>query len=241
MKELGCGSYGLVQLVKRKEDQRYYALKSMFMANAKQKEKEAALNEIRLLASINMPYVISYKSSFYVTDSQTLCIVMEYADGGDLEHMINDRTELNNSKGFEERFIWKTAFQLLKGLKGLHDHNIIHRDLKCANIFFVQGVAKLGDLNISKLTDNGFATTQTGTPYYTSPEIWKGQKYDSKCDIWALGCIIYEMCSLLPPFRAQDFPGLYQAVTNGTYEDISSVYTKNLKDFIVQCLKISPS
>lgn len=102
-------------------------------------------------------------------------------------------------------------------------------------------MAKLGDLNISKLTDNGFATTQTGTPYYTSPEIWKGQKYDSKCDIWALGCIIYEMCTLLPPFRAQDFPGLFHAVTNGTYEDIESGYTKNLKDFIAQCLKICPN
>jgi NIMA (never in mitosis gene a)-related kinase len=174
IKELGCGSYGRVQLVKRKEDKKYYALKSMFLANAKQKEKEAALNEIRLLASIDMPYVISYKSSFYVAENQTLCIVMEYANEGDLEHKINDRTELYSSRGFEESFIWKTAFHLLKGLKGLHDNNIIHRDLKCANIFYVHGVAKIGDLNISKITDNGFATTQTGTPYYTSPEIWKG-------------------------------------------------------------------
>jgi NIMA (never in mitosis gene a)-related kinase 1/4/5 len=73
-----------VQLIKRKEDQRLYALKSMLLASAKQKEKDAALNEIRLLASISMPYVISYKTSFYVPDTQTLCIVMEYADGGDL-------------------------------------------------------------------------------------------------------------------------------------------------------------
>lgn len=164
-----------------------------------------------------MPYVISYKTSFYVPDSQSLCIIMEYADGGDLENKINQQSEVTSSKGFEEGFIWKTAFQLLKGLKGLHEHNIIHRDLKCANIFFVKGVAKIGDLNISKITDNGFASTQTGTPYYTSPEIWKGQKYDNKCDIWALGCIIYEMCTLLPPFRAQDFPGLFQVVTSGKY------------------------
>lgn len=56
----------------------------MFLANAKQKEKDSALNEIRLLASISMPYVISYKSSFYIAETQTLCIIMEYADGGDL-------------------------------------------------------------------------------------------------------------------------------------------------------------
>lgn len=113
--------------------------------------------------------------------------------------------------------------------------------MKCANIFFVNGVAKLGDLNISKLTDNGFASTQTGTPYYTSPEIWNGQKYDSKCDIWAIGCIIYEMCTLLPPFRADDFPSLFKAVSNGKYKEIPKKYTKNLGEFIALCLKTDPS
>lgn len=122
----------------------------------------------------------------------------------------------------------------------MHENNIIHRDLKCANIFFVNGVAKIGDLNISKITDNGFATTQTGTPYYTSPEIWKGQKYDSKCDIWALGCMIYEMCALLPPFRADDFPGLFAAVTAGKYDEVHKKYSKDLRDFITHCLKCDP-
>ena len=65
-----------MQLVKKKPDKKLYAMKSMFLANAKQKEKEAALNEIRLLASIEMPYVISYKCSFYVAEAQSLCIVM---------------------------------------------------------------------------------------------------------------------------------------------------------------------
>lgn len=99
---------------------------------------------------------------------------MEYADGGDLEGMITSRLNTFGYNGFDEKIIWKTAHQILKGLKALHENKIIHRDMKCANIFFVDGVAKIGDLNISKITDNGFATTQTGTPYYTSPEIWKG-------------------------------------------------------------------
>lgn len=73
-----------MQLIRRHGDQRYYALKSVILAGAKQKEKDAALNEIRLLASIDMPYVISYKSSFFLPDTQALCIIMEYADGGDL-------------------------------------------------------------------------------------------------------------------------------------------------------------
>jgi len=56
------------------------------------------------------------------------------------------------------------------------------------------GTAKLGDLNVSKLTDQeGMNYTQTGTPYYASPEIWNDKAYDNKSDVWSLGCVIYEM------------------------------------------------
>lgn len=89
IKDLGFGSYGKVELIRRKEDSKLYALKTVQLGSAKQKEKDAALNQIRLLASIQMTYVIAYKGSFYVPETQSLCIVMEYADGGDLEKKIN--------------------------------------------------------------------------------------------------------------------------------------------------------
>jgi NIMA (never in mitosis gene a)-related kinase len=73
----------------------------------------------------------------------------------------------------------------------MHKNKIIHRDIKPANVFIADGVAKHGDMNVSKVMEGKFATTQTGTPYYTSPEIWQGKKYDSKCDVWSLGCLIY--------------------------------------------------
>jgi NIMA (never in mitosis gene a)-related kinase 1/4/5 len=101
----------------------------------------------------------------------------------------------------------------------------VHRDIKTANIFFVNGIAKLGDLNISKVTENGFCSTQTGTPYYTSPEIWRGETYNSKCDIWALGCIIYEMATLSPPFKANDFPSLFKIILEGSYREIDKSYS----------------
>ena len=62
---------------------------------------------------------------------------------------------------------------------------------------------KLGDLNVSKILSGKLARTQTGTPYYTSPEVWKDYPYDHKCDIWSLGCILYELCMLTPPFKAE--------------------------------------
>jgi NIMA (never in mitosis gene a)-related kinase len=88
-------------------------------------------------------------------------------------------------------------------LKILHEKKIFHRDLKSANVFMnSDGTSKLGDLNVSKVAKKGLLYTQTGTPYYASPEVWKDSPYDSKSDIWSLGCVIYEMTTLKPPFRA---------------------------------------
>ena len=83
--------------------------------------------------------------------------------------------------------------------------------MKSANIFlYKDGAAKLGDLNVSKVAKKGLLYTQTGTPYYASPEVWRDQPYDNKSDIWSLGCVLYEMCGLKPPFRANDMNGLYK-------------------------------
>lgn len=82
----------------------------------------------------------------------------------------------------------------------------MHRDIKSANIFIANGVYKLGDLNVSKVQDTmeKLAYTQTGTPYYASPEVWRDEPYDNKSDIWSLGCVLYEMCTYRPPFKGKD-------------------------------------
>ena len=59
-------------------------------------------------------------------------------------------------------------------------------------------------MNVSKVTETGLCMTQTGTPYYASPEVWKDQPYDEKSDIWSLGCVLYELITLKPPFRGED-------------------------------------
>jgi NIMA (never in mitosis gene a)-related kinase 1/4/5 len=130
------------------------------------------------------------------------------------------------------------AYELLNACKKLHEKNIVHRDIKAANIFFANDIAKLGDLNVSKVADNGYCETHTGTPYYTSPEIWNGTQYTSKCDIWSLGCLVYEMCTLSPPFKATDFPSLFRKVIVGEYEQIPKNYSQELKDFIRECLTV---
>jgi len=140
---------------------------------------------------------------------------MEFADGGDLYQKILENQQLNSI--IPEREIWQMVGQMISGLKALHDKNILHRDLKCANIFLNRdGTVKLGDLNVSKVAKyGGLLFTQTGTPYYASPEVWKDQPYDNKSDIWSLGCMIYEMVCLQPPFKAPNMDMLYKKVLSG--------------------------
>ena len=121
----------------------------------------------------------------------------------------------------------------MQGLKALHDAQVLHRDLKSANVFLNRnGTAKLGDMNVSKVAKKGLLYTQTGTPYYASPEVWKDQPYDSKSDIWSLGCVLYESVTLKPPFRADDMSGLFKRVVKGVYPKITKHYSEELNQLI---------
>ena len=114
--------------------------------------------------------------------------------------------------------------------------------MKSANIFLYKDqTAKLGDLNVSKVAKKGLLYTQTGTPYYASPEVWKDQPYDLKSDIWSLGCVIYEMCALVPPFRADDMNGLFKRVLKGQYPPIPSHYSMDMRMLIKALLQVNPT
>ena len=84
------------------------------------------------------------------------------------------------------------------------------------------------------------ARTQTGTPYYTSPEVWNDRPYDAKCDLWSLGCVIYEMATLRPPFRAGNLKELYAKIQRGIYEQLPSFYSQDLRTVVGLCLKVNP-
>jgi NIMA (never in mitosis gene a)-related kinase len=216
IKSLGKGAFGKVDLVQRKEDGQIYAIKTVKISQLNTKEQENALNEVRVLASISHPNIIGYKEAFYDSDTQTLNIVMEYAEDGDLESKI--KTHFKNKTYFPENEIWSYLIQMIEGLKALHDIKTMHRDLKSANVFLMKnGQVKLGDLNVSKVVKMGMLQTQTGTPYYASPEVWADKPYDYKSDIWSVGCVLYELCALKPPFRGNNIKELYASVSKGIY------------------------
>ena len=236
--KLGEGAYSTVYKVKRIVDNNIYALKKVKLLNLSEKEKQNSLNEVRLLASIKSNFVISYKEAFFDEKDSTLGIVMEFADRGDLYQKIVEHKK--SAMFFEETDIWRIFIQLVKGLKALHDLKILHRDLKSANVFLLSdGTAKLGDLNVSKVARRGLGYTQTGTPYYASPEVWKDQPYDNKSDIWSLGCVLYEMITLRPPFRAQNMEGLYNKVIKGQFSRIPDRFSNELFEIVKLLIQIN--
>lgn len=165
---------------------------------------------------------------------------MEYADAGDLHQKITQQQKANEY--FSEEFVWKVVVQVTLGLKVLHGMGVAHRDLKSANVFLFQdGSVKLGDFNVSKVNRDAMMQTQTGTPYYASPEVWTLRPYDHKADIWSLGCVIYETCALYPPFRAGDIESLQRRVTQGAAPQIPMVFSHDLQTLVSALLSVDPA
>ena len=240
IKKLGSGAFSTVSLVTRKQDQKIYALKCVQISKLNPVERQNSLNEIRLLASINHKNIISYKESFYNEENKTLNIILEYADDGDLQSKIISKKKYGCF--FEEKTIWSIFIQMVKGLNELHKKKIIHRDLKSANIFLMKnGICKLGDLNVAKVVENELLRTQTGTPYFASPEIWEDKPYSFKSDIWSIGCILYQMSGLKMPFQGNNIKEIYYNLKNINIPPLPEIYTHDLMNMIKKLLKLEPS
>ena len=237
-KIIGKGSFGSVYLVRRRQDNKIYALKTVILEKLNKKEQENSVNEVRILASINHPNVIGYKEAFWDDEKSALNIVMEYADDGDLHSKIEKMKKAGGY--FKEPIIWSYAIQMIEGLKALHDKKIMHRDLKSANIFLVKDKhqCKLGDMNVSKVIKEKVLHTQTGTPYYASPEVWNDAPYSYKSDLWSIGCVVYELCELRPPFQGKDLDELYENVCKGKPERINKAYSEDLWKMILMLLQV---
>lgn len=197
---------------------------------------EEVKNEAKILSSLNSPYIVKYFESF--VESNNLDIIMEYCDGGDLSHYLN--IHMKTGKFLSEEKIWKFFIQICLGIAYIHNKKILHRDLKTLNIFLTKDEkVRIGDLGVAKvLSQTNFAKTFVGTPYYLSPEICEEKPYNEKSDIWALGCILYEMATYKHPFNATNQGALILKILKGKFDPISSKdYSVELKKMIDMLLE----
>lgn len=133
--------------------------------------------------------------------------------------------------------------QMAMGLCHIHSKKVLHRDLKPQNVFLTKkGVVKIGDFGIAKMMENTFDMAQTccGTPFYLSPELCQDMPYSSKADIWALGCLLFEMCALHHAFEAANLISLSYKIMKVEYGEVPSQYSSSLATLIKQLLTKAP-
>ena len=231
---LGKGTYGIVYKVQKINTNSVYVIKQIPLSGLSEKERNEVEQEAKILHSINSNYVVKYYDSF--KENENLNIVMEYCDGGDLNDFLIEKKKFGQP--LEEPFIWKIFIKITIGLADIHKLKILHRDLKTLNIFLKQNFdIKIGDLGVAKvLSKNNFARTVIGTPYYLSPEICEEKPYNDKSDVWALGCILYELCTFKHPFEARSQGALILKILNNKPEPINNTFSKELNNIIYMLL-----
>ncbi|KAL4511939.1 hypothetical protein ABPG72_012784 [Tetrahymena utriculariae] len=238
---VGKGNFGLAVLVQSKINRKYYIMKIIDILRLDQRQRQDALNEVKFLKELGHPFIIAYRESF-VDKDRYLCIVMDYCEGGDLYNQIIEQKK--TGQGFTEQQILEWFVQICFGLKFIHDRRILHRDLKTQNIFLTKSKQiKIGDFGIAKVLQNTceMAKTAIGTPYYLSPEICQQKPYNQKTDIWSLGCILYELCTLRHAFDAKHQQGLVLKILKGNYPSIPNCYSPQLSDLIGEMLQRHPA
>nr|XP_045009315.1 serine/threonine-protein kinase Nek1 isoform X2 [Jaculus jaculus] len=237
LQKIGEGSFGKAVLVKSTEDGRQYVIKEISISRMSSKEREESRREVAVLANMKHPNIVQYRESF--EENGSLYIVMDYCEGGDLFKRINAQ------KGslFQEDQILDWFVQICLALKHVHDRKILHRDIKSQNIFLTKdGTVQLGDFGIARVLNSTveLARTCIGTPYYLSPEICENKPYNNKSDIWALGCVLYELCTLKHAFEAGNMKNLVLKIISGSFPPVSLHYSYDLRSLLSQLFKRNP-
>uniref|UniRef100_A0A8C6P0L8 Serine/threonine-protein kinase Nek2 n=1 Tax=Nothobranchius furzeri TaxID=105023 RepID=A0A8C6P0L8_NOTFU len=241
---IGSGSYGRCQKVRRKNDGKILVWKELDYGTMAESEKQMLVSEVNLLRELKHPNIVRYYDRIIDRTNTTLYIVMEYCEGGDLSSLISRC--IKERRYLEERFILRVMAQLTLALKECHRRRdgratVLHRDLKPANIFLdIKQNVKLGDFGLARILnhDTSFAKTFVGTPYYMSPEQINRMSYNEKSDIWSLGCLLYELCALLPPFTAYNQQDLAEKIREGKFRRIPYRYSEELNALLSKMLNL---
>ena len=231
IKKIGEGSYAKIYKAKKDNSDTLYVLKNIPVSEEDYSSMNEILNESSILSHCDNVYIIKYYDSFFYNG--TFNIITEFCPYGDLFGYIKFY-KVRGSR-IEEKIIWIIFIQLSLGLGYLHHKKILHRDIKTKNIFIKNNLTvKIGDFGIAKIlsSTSSYAHTFIGTPYYISPELCKDQPYNDKSDVWALGCVLYELCTLNHPFEGGTQVEIYEKILTQKFKSINPEYSSELKKMV---------
>lgn len=264
---IGRGSFGIIRKVQHKPSGRTFVRKEISYKSMNRKEEKQLSSEFEILQNLDHPNIVQVYGYEKIPNDKILNIYMEYCDGGDISELIKKYREIKQY--IPETLIWQIFTQTLLALYKCHYgidiepvtsmfkstpeitppevsslQVVIHRDIKPENIFFLSDkyTVKLGDFGLAKCLapHTHFTQTYVGTPYYMPPEVINEQAYNTVCDVWSLGCVMYELCALSPPFTAKSHTQLQDKIKAGIYNELPAHYSNRLKMCIYACLITDP-
>ena len=236
-KLLGSGAFGSVYQIIDQNTGKIYALKRI--SKQKFNDIDKIKREIHTLSKLHHKNIVKYIG--YSETKNHLNIFLEYIKGGSLLKVLKTFKKLN------EESIRLYTKQILEGLLYLHYNDIIHRDIKCANILLDNGICKLCDFGVSRSIEENFEFNQVysiqGTPNWMAPEIWIKGECTRFSDIWSLGCTVIEMITGKIPFENQYNYHIimHNILENNTPPPLPLGISDLLKSFLEDCLRIKPT
>ncbi|PNY12488.1 mitogen-activated protein kinase kinase kinase 1-like protein, partial [Trifolium pratense] len=185
--------------------------------------------------AVNFIFSAFYDAGF-ASDESKLYIFIELVTKGSLRNLYQRYTLRDSQVSAYTR-------QILHGLKYLHDQNVVHRDIKCANILVhASGSVKLADFGLAKATKLNDVKSCKGTAFWMAPEVVKGKNkgYGLPADVWSLGCTVLEMLTGEIPYSNLECMQAIFRIGKGEPPPIPDTLSRDAKDFILQCLQVNP-